>query len=172
MTRLMCSTQHAEVGAVKRELFRAGIRSEIRSTGALNLTRLELWVENDNEFFEAQKHYANMQARAGNGDEPDATEVPTVTPFDPENFESTPTWTISQGTPDIIEENQSHYQVGEPEPANLPLEKQNEEVLEPKDVSSETSAGLGSGVESLGQSGSTVSSGGGATRRSWPRTRP
>jgi len=151
MTRLMWSTQHAEVGAVKRELFRAGIRSEIRSTGALNVTRLELWVENDNEFFEAQKHYANMQARAGNGDEPDATEVPTETPFDPENFESTPTWSLSQGVPDLVENNQNQRPDGELVQESSLLEEQ-KEVLKPNDVLSETSAALGSGVESLGRS--------------------
>jgi len=155
MTRLMCSTQHAEVGAVKRELFKAGIRSEIRSnpvSGALNVNRLELWVENDNEFFEAQRHYANMQAQAGNGDDPDATEVPTEIPTNSENFEPASTWALSQGAPDLVEENQGHRPGGELDPASLLLEKEIEEVPEPTYVLSEPVAALRNEVESLGQS--------------------
>lgn len=47
MTRLMCSKERQEVEAVKSELFRAGIRSEIRANpvaNALGITRLEVFV--------------------------------------------------------------------------------------------------------------------------------
>ncbi|HEY5909027.1 MAG TPA: hypothetical protein VJA21_00330 [Verrucomicrobiae bacterium] len=67
MTRLMCSKNRTEVESVKKELFRAGIRSEIRSNplaDALRVTRLELWVEDERDLFSASKLYAEMQARA------------------------------------------------------------------------------------------------------------
>jgi len=48
MTRLMCSKDREEVEALKRKLFRAGIRSEIRSNpiaSDLGITRLEVFIE-------------------------------------------------------------------------------------------------------------------------------
>lgn len=53
--------------AVKKELFLAGIRSEIRSNPlaeALRVTRLELWLEDERDLFNASKLYATLQGRA------------------------------------------------------------------------------------------------------------
>jgi len=155
MTRLMCSTQQEEVGAVKSELFRAGIRSEIRSNpvaAALNITRLELWVENDNDYFAAQKFYASMQARAGNGHEPAATEVPSETSIDVEDLPAPATRAVSRGVADLDGKSKSQRPGGELEQASLLLEKEIEEVLEREDALTETCAALRSEVESLSRS--------------------
>ncbi len=69
MTRFICSHDRTEIEAVKKELFLAGIRSEVRSNPlaqALRVTRLELWLEDERDMFNASKLYAGIQAR-GNG---------------------------------------------------------------------------------------------------------
>lgn len=66
MTRFICSHDRAEVELVKKELFLAGIRSEIRNNPlaqALRVTRLELWLEDERDLFNASKLYAGWQAR-------------------------------------------------------------------------------------------------------------
>jgi DNA repair exonuclease SbcCD ATPase subunit len=155
MTRLMCSTQQEEVGAVKSELFRAGIRSEIRSNplaAALNVTRLELWVENDNDYLAAQKFYANMQAGSRNGDEWGSSKDTTATSVDAEHSAAPSTRMVSRGTVDPDGKNKNQRPGGELEQASLLLEKEIEEVLEREDALSETCTNLRSEVERLNQS--------------------
>ncbi len=68
MTRFICSQDRAEIETVKKELFRAGIRSEIRSNplaDALRVVRLELWLEDERDLFNASKLYAGIQSRNG-----------------------------------------------------------------------------------------------------------
>lgn len=66
----MCSKVRSEVESVKKELFKAGIASEIRTNplaDALRVSRIELWVQHERDFFNASKLYAAMQVGAGNG---------------------------------------------------------------------------------------------------------
>ena len=68
MTRLMCSKERNQVEFVKKELSRAGIRTEIRSNplaAALRVSRLELWVQDERDFMMASKLYAELEARFG-----------------------------------------------------------------------------------------------------------
>jgi hypothetical protein len=68
MTRLMCSKNRSEVESVKRELFRAGIRAQLRSNtlaDAMRVNRIELWVEDERDFLKASKVYSAWQDNAG-----------------------------------------------------------------------------------------------------------
>lgn len=155
MTRLMCSTQQEEVGAVKRELFRAGIRSEIREnplTAALNITRLELWVENDKDYFAAQKFYANMQARAVNGHEPAAEEEPAGASINPEVAPDSSKWAVSRGAAGRDGNCKSQLPGGELEQVSLLLEREIEEILQREDALAETCSTLRGEVENLSRS--------------------
>lgn len=155
MTRLMCSTQQEEIGAVKRELFRAGIRSEIRENplaAALNITRLELWVENDKDYFAAQKFYAGMQARAGNGHEPADGEESTGASINPEVALSSSRWAVSRGAAGRDGNGKSQLPGGELEQVSLLLEKEIEEILEREDALSEDCSTLRGEVENLSRS--------------------
>lgn len=63
----MCSHDQAEVEAVKNELFRAGIVAESRPNpvaDALGVPATELWVQDERDFFDASRLYAEMQDRA------------------------------------------------------------------------------------------------------------
>ncbi len=63
----MCSPKRAEVEAVKDELSRAGIVTEIRNNPtaeALGVTGIELWVKHERDFPEAANLYTKMQARS------------------------------------------------------------------------------------------------------------
>src|SRR5206468_2834128 len=65
--RLMCSQNRNEVEAVKKELLKAGIPSETRPhpvAEALGVNGLELWIQNERDFFDASKLYARLQGRA------------------------------------------------------------------------------------------------------------
>jgi len=151
----MCSTQQEEVGAVKRELFRAGIRSEIRTNplaAALNITRLELWVENDNDYFAAQKFYATMQARSGNGHEPADIEDSSGPSLDVEDLPVPTALSAHRGAGGLNGKDKSLHSGGELEQVSLLLEKEIEEILEREDALSETCAALRSEVESLTRS--------------------
>lgn len=67
MTRLMCSSDRTEVEWVKQQLFRAGIRSQIRNNPvaqALRVARLELWVQDDCDFLKASQLYASVKPQA------------------------------------------------------------------------------------------------------------
>ncbi len=151
----MCSTQKEEIGAVKRELFRAGIRSEIRTNplaAALNITRLELWVENDNDYFAAQKFYATMQARSGNGHEPGDKEDSSRPSIGAEELPVPSTLAVNRGVADVNGKNKSPHSGGELEQVSLLLEKEIEEILEREDALSQTCTTLRSEVGSLTRS--------------------
>lgn len=63
----MCSSEPREIEWVKQQLFRVGIRSQIRSNPvaqALRVTRLELWVEDDRDYLNASKLYASIKEQA------------------------------------------------------------------------------------------------------------
>jgi hypothetical protein len=69
-TRLMCSRDRKEVEAVKTELFRNGIRSEIRNNPvaeALRVSRVELWLNDECDYFKASKVYVAFQERGTPG---------------------------------------------------------------------------------------------------------
>jgi chromosome segregation ATPase len=64
--RLMCSQDRTEVEGVKNELFKAGILAETRNNPvaeALGVSGIELWVQDERDFFNAAKLYARMQDR-------------------------------------------------------------------------------------------------------------
>ena len=151
----MCSTQRDEVGAVKSELFKVGIRSEIRTNpvaAALSITRLELWVEHDQDYLAAQKLYARMQARAGKGDAPAITEDPAETLLDVEDGPAPSTRVVSRAEADSEGKSTVHRPNGELEQARLLLEQEIEEVLEREDALSESCRALQGEVKSLSQS--------------------
>src|SRR5574341_545459 len=65
--RLMCSQNQAEVEAVRDELSRAGIVTETRSNpvaDALGVSGVELWVQDERDFFDASRLYAQIQGGA------------------------------------------------------------------------------------------------------------
>src|ERR1051325_5334169 len=73
--RLMTSGNENEVEEVRRELLKAGIASEKRRhpiAEAFGIGGVELWVENERDFFDASQLYAPMQHLAGNGPEAQA----------------------------------------------------------------------------------------------------
>lgn len=77
MTRLMCSKERQEVEAVKSELFRAGIRSEIRANpvaNALGITRLEVFVH-ERDLVRAAKVRQGFQAPNDDDDPPNGLGV-------------------------------------------------------------------------------------------------
>jgi hypothetical protein len=74
--RLMCSRNRTEVEGVKNELLKAGIASETRPlpvADGLGVGGLELWVQNERDFFDASKLYARLQDHAANRVETPAT---------------------------------------------------------------------------------------------------
>jgi chromosome segregation ATPase len=149
----MCSERQEEVAAVKSELFKAGIRAEIRQNpvaAALQITRLELWVENEKDYFAAHKLYTNMQARAKNGHEPAAAEAPTESSLAMERLPARSTG--SGRVPDLDAKKKSQRPSGELEEARLLLEREIEDVLEREDALSETCGALRRELESLSRS--------------------
>jgi len=56
--RLMCSQEPGSVEEVKKELFKAGIATETRCHQGI-----ELWVQDERDFFSASTILAAMQAR-------------------------------------------------------------------------------------------------------------
>ena len=62
--RLMCSQNKAEVEAVKKELLKAGIESETRKHSlaeSFGVNAVELWVQDERNFFDAANVIARMQ---------------------------------------------------------------------------------------------------------------
>ena len=78
--RLMCSQSRAEIEAVKDELTKAGIATETRNNPmaeALGVNGLELWVQDERDFFNAANLFARMQAPAFlSSAEPDGAVLP------------------------------------------------------------------------------------------------
>ncbi len=76
----MCSGNQNEVEKVKNELLKAGIASETRRhpiAEAMGVSGLELWVQNERDFFDASKLYARLQDHAANGSHDTATKRKT-----------------------------------------------------------------------------------------------
>ncbi|HTL57091.1 MAG TPA: hypothetical protein VL361_15520 [Candidatus Limnocylindrales bacterium] len=74
--RLMSSRNENEVDEVRRELLKAGIASEKRRhpiADAFGVSGVELWVQNERDFFNATKLYARVQHLAANRPEAAAT---------------------------------------------------------------------------------------------------
>jgi hypothetical protein len=64
--RVMCSRDRAEIEAVKKEFFKAGIVLETRNNPvaeALGISGIELWVMDERYFFAASKLYAEIAQR-------------------------------------------------------------------------------------------------------------
>lgn len=64
--RLMSSQNQDEVESLQKELLKAGIASETRChpmAETLGVNGVELWVQNERDFFDASKLYARMQER-------------------------------------------------------------------------------------------------------------
>jgi len=62
----MCSRNKDEVEAVRNELLKAGIPSEIRPdpiSEAMGVSAVELWVQEERNFFDASKLFARIQGR-------------------------------------------------------------------------------------------------------------
>src|SRR5262245_6655079 len=67
--RLISSGNEHEVEEVRRELLKAGIASEKRRhpiAEAFGVSGVELWVQNERDFFNASQLYARMQHLAAN----------------------------------------------------------------------------------------------------------
>ena len=155
MKRLMCSERREEVAAVKMELFKEGIRSEIREnplTAALNIQRLELWVENERDHLVARRVFSRMQARARNGQEPADAEVPIEISIDVEPPPALPAGAAVGRGADRDAQDKSQQPGGELEEASSLLEKEIDEVLKRQDALAETCGTLRREVENLSRS--------------------
>src|SRR5262245_33133171 len=67
--RLMCAGHEKEIELVRNELFKAGIPSETRRhpiAEALGVGGLELWVQNEQDFFKASRVYNRLHGKADN----------------------------------------------------------------------------------------------------------
>ncbi len=136
----MCTQDRREVEFLKRELFRAGIRTEVRTNpvaAALGVSRLELWLPNDNDYADASRQCTvirNHVAEHGlpkvlNGDgEPDedlfenerpviTTSVVDVEPLPP------------AGSDEVKTKKKRERRASELEQARALLEQEVEEVL-------------------------------------------
>jgi len=151
----MCSERREEVAAVKSELFKAGIRSEIREnpvTAALQIQRLELWVQNERDYLAARKVYSRIQSGGRASPEPvvveEAAEISTDTD-DPPALSAG----ASRARAAVLDtRDKSPRPGGEVEEASLLLEKEIEEMLQREDALAETCATLRSEVEKLSRS--------------------
>ena len=64
--RLMCAGNEKEIEAVRKRLFEAGIVSETRRhpiAQSLGVGGLELWVQNERDFFQASRLYTSLQQK-------------------------------------------------------------------------------------------------------------
>ncbi len=151
----MCSERREEVGAVKSELFKAGIRSEVREnpvTAALGITRLELWVDNGSDYYAAHRLYTRMQARSGNGQPVVEGEDSDGNPVEVELLP--PRSKGSANGRGMKEDGKTKGQSAgsELEEASLQLEKEIDELLKREDTLTATCAELRTQVESLSRS--------------------
>lgn len=83
--RLMCAGHETEIELVKKELFKAGITSETRRhplAEALGVSGVELWVQNEQDFFNASKVYTRLQGKAPST--PPPTPKPQISVRQPE----------------------------------------------------------------------------------------
>lgn len=66
--RLMCAGKEKEIGLIRSKLLEAGIASETRRhpiAESLGVDGLELWVQNEQDFFNASKIYNHLQQTSG-----------------------------------------------------------------------------------------------------------
>ena len=74
--RLMCAGNEKEIGMVRSKLLEAGIPSETRRhpiAESLGVNGIELWVQNERDFFNASQLYARFKHQAANRSEAAAT---------------------------------------------------------------------------------------------------
>jgi DNA repair exonuclease SbcCD ATPase subunit len=67
--RLMCAGNEREIGLIRQKLLEAGIASETRRhpiAESLGVNSIELWVQNEQDFFNASKLYSHLQGTSGN----------------------------------------------------------------------------------------------------------
>jgi hypothetical protein len=67
--RLMCAGNEREIGLIREKLLEAGIASETRRhpiAESLGVNGIELWVQNEGDFFNASKVYNNLQQTSAN----------------------------------------------------------------------------------------------------------
>lgn len=153
----MSSKDRTEIESVKKELFRAGIPAEIRSNPlaeALRVTRLELWVQNERDFFNASKVYAGLQARGNGKSKPSPAPAPGENPAgfievaDPdEDTSALPLRAVSRGGQKTVTESPS----GELEEASSLLEQEIEQMLEREGELASTCASLRGQVNGLSE---------------------
>src|SRR5258705_12117859 len=65
--RLMCAGHETEIELGRKDLFKAGIHSETRRhpiAEALGVSGVELWVQNEQDFFNASRVYTRLQGKA------------------------------------------------------------------------------------------------------------
>jgi DNA repair exonuclease SbcCD ATPase subunit len=145
MTRFICSQNRTEIETVKKQLFHAGIRSEIRNNplaAALRVTRLELWLEDERDLFNASKLYAGLQNNGAKPAEPDtlAENIPAngyVEVDEPEAVSTPQLGGQSEPDPDEVSE------------ASALLEKELEQMLERESELVQDCASLRSQVKEL-----------------------
>jgi len=80
--RLMCSPNQDEVEAVKNELLSQGIAAETRPhpvAEELGLSGVELWVQDERDFFNAARLFARIQDRAAGRSEKPVANLPGET---------------------------------------------------------------------------------------------
>jgi hypothetical protein len=155
MMMLMCSERREEVAAVKSELFKAGIRSQIREnpvTAALRIRRVELWVEKERDHLAARKVYSGIQARGGNGHEPTVAEDSTEISIEMDGPPGLPEGAAGGRVADLDTQNPSQRPGGELEEASVLLEKEIEELLKRDDALAENCVTLRREVENLTRS--------------------
>src|SRR5262245_4921917 len=76
--RFMCAGNEKEIELVREKLFEAGIASETRRhpmAETFGVSGLELWVENEQDFFNASTLYARLQQKS-----PNSPEAPAASP--------------------------------------------------------------------------------------------
>jgi len=74
----MCAGNEREIGLIREKLLEAGIASETRRhpiAESLGVNGIELWVQNERDFFNASKVYTGLQRSSGN-----SLGTPTSTP--------------------------------------------------------------------------------------------
>jgi len=67
--RLMCAGNEKEIGLIRQKLLEAGIASETRRhpiAESLGVDGIELWVQDERDFFDASKVYNHLQRGSGN----------------------------------------------------------------------------------------------------------
>jgi hypothetical protein len=137
----MCSQSRAEIEAVKDELTKAGIATETRNNPmaeALGVNGLELWVQDERDFFNAANLFARMQAPAFlSSAEPDRAVLPLA------HSDPLP---VTDPT-----HSPSGAEAPDPERARSSLEKQLDELLQSESQLASRCASLRNSMKQWGQ---------------------